>query len=301
MHPTATVKIFLAHGEPGSLRTAEISNWTGKAVAGPRSQLDSVLQREEASKPGVYFLTGVNPETGKERVYIGEAEVIRARIKGHLDKDFWKAVSFFVSKDENLTKGHIKYLEGELIERARKAGRYEIENTNSSGSPLPEADCADMNVFLERMEQLLPVLGHEFLKPISKPETKAMKRGHLTCEIKNVKAEGRQTENGFLVLLGSEAVLEVRPSTQRFPYAATLRTQLLEDGVLAKEADRLRFKKDHEFSSPSAAAAVVHGGSANGLLAWKDSKGRTLKELEEREVDNRAHIKSTLPQAGATH
>ncbi len=253
-------------------------------MAGPRSQLESVLQREEAAKPGVYFLTGVNPETGKERVYIGEAEVIKARIKGHLDKDFWKTISFFVSKDENLTKAHIKYLEGVLIERARKAGRYEIENANSSGSHLPEADSADMNVFLERMEQLLPVLGHDFLKPISKPEAKTTKREQLTCEIKNVKATGRQTESGFLVLQASEAVLEARPSTQRFPYAATLRTQLIEEGILTKGTDRLRFTKDHEFTSPSAAAAVVHGGSANGLLAWKDSKGRTLKELEEKEV-----------------
>jgi hypothetical protein len=285
MSSTATVKIFLVHGDPASLRTAEISNWTGKAVAGPRSQIESVLQREEASKPGVYFLTGVNPETGKERVYIGEAEIVRARIKGHLDRDFWKAVTFFVSKDENLTKGHIKYLEGELIERARKVGRYEIENSNSSGSRLPEADCADMNVFLERMEQLLPVLGHEFLKPISQPEQKAAKRENLVCSIKNINAKGRQTENGFVVLQGSEAVLDARPSTQKFPYAATLRTQLLEEGILKKEGDRLRFTADYEFSSPSAAAAVVHGGSANGLLAWKDSKGRTLKELEEKEVE----------------
>jgi len=87
---TATVKIFLAQGDPGSLRTAEISNWTGKAVAGPRSRLDLVLHREEAAKPGVYFLTGVNPKTGKQRVYIGDAEVIRTRIKGHSDRDFWK-------------------------------------------------------------------------------------------------------------------------------------------------------------------------------------------------------------------
>ncbi len=167
MNTTATVKIFLVHGDPASLRTAEISNWTGKAVAGPRSQLDAVLKREEAGNPGVYFLTGINPDTGKERVYIGEAELVRSRIKGHLDRDFWKVISFFVSKDENLTKAHIKYLEGELIERTRRAGRYELENSNSSGSHLPEADAADMDIFLARMEQLLPILGQDFLKGTS--------------------------------------------------------------------------------------------------------------------------------------
>jgi hypothetical protein len=42
----------------------------------------------------------------------------------------------------------------------------------------------------------------------------------------------------------------------------------------------LVFAKDTEFSSPSSAAAVVHGGHANGLTAWKDKNGRTLKEIE---------------------
>ena len=110
--PSATIKIFLVHGDPKRLRTAEISNWTGKAVAGPRSEFDSVIAREESKNSGVYFLTGTDPETGKSSLYVGEAESIRDRVKGHLDKDFWNHITFFTSKDENLTKAHIRYLEG---------------------------------------------------------------------------------------------------------------------------------------------------------------------------------------------
>ena len=62
MNDTATVRIFLTKGSPTSVRTAEISKWTGKGLAGPRSQLEDILNREEAGKPGVYFLSGVNPE-----------------------------------------------------------------------------------------------------------------------------------------------------------------------------------------------------------------------------------------------
>jgi hypothetical protein len=288
MNDTATVKIFLVQGDPASVKTAEISNWSGKAVSGPRSQLEIVLQREEAAKPGVYFLTGINPATGKERVYIGEAEIIRSRIKGHLERDFWKMISFFVSKDENLTKAHIKYLEGQLIERVKTAGRYELENTNSSGSHLPESDSADMDVFLARMEQLLPLLGQDFLKPISKPEKKAVKLDLLYCQIKNVRATGKQTENGFVVLASSAAVLEDRPSTQKYPYPAILRSQLLSEGVLVKANDRLVFKQDYEFSSPSAAASVIHGGHANGLREWKDSNGVQLKDKEEKGLSSKA-------------
>ncbi|MCP4579602.1 MAG: GIY-YIG nuclease family protein [Deltaproteobacteria bacterium] len=284
MNDTATVRIFLTQGSPTSVRTAEISNWTGKAVAGPRSQIEEMLKREEAGKPGVYFLAGVNPESGRDRVYIGEAEVIRNRIKGHLDKDFWKTLVFFVSKDENLTKAHIKYLEGKLIETARTVGRFELENAQASGSHLPESDAADMDVFLFRMEQLLPILGQEFLKPVVKNEVRTKRSDLLFCEIKGLKATGRQTDNGFVVLKGSEAVLEERPSMQKYQYAANLRATLRSDGIVEEKENRLVFLADHEFSSPSAAAAVIHGGQANGLTAWKDSKGLSLKQKEENEI-----------------
>ena len=68
---SATIKIFLAHGDPKRLRTAELSNWTGKAIAGPRSEFESVLAREESTSSGVYFLTGVDSDSGKPAVYIG--------------------------------------------------------------------------------------------------------------------------------------------------------------------------------------------------------------------------------------
>ena len=283
MKNTATVKIFLAQGSPTSVRTAELSNWTGKAVAGPRSQIEEILKREEANNPGVYFLTGVNPETGGDKVYIGEAEVIRKRIKGHMEKDFWKTIVFFVSKDENLTKAHIKYLEGKLIETARFVGRFELENAQSSGSHLPESDAADMDIFLFKMEQLLPILGQEFLKPVVRQEV-IKKSDLLFCEIKNLKATGRQTDNGLVVLKGSEAVLEERPSTKKYQYAANLRKTLLNENIVEKRDDRLVFVSDYEFSSPSAAAAVIHGGQANGLTSWRDSKGISLKQKEEKDI-----------------
>jgi hypothetical protein len=288
LNETATVKIFLAQGEPDSVRTAEISNWTGKAVAGPRSQLDLILQRDEATKPGVYFLTGINSETGKQRVYIGEAEVIRFRIKNHLDRDFWKTVIFFISKDENLTKAHIKYLEGKLIEMTKVVDRFELENTHSSGSHLPEPDAADMDVFLAKVEQLLPVLGQDFLKPITKVTLSPKPAELLYCTIKKVKATGRPTENGFLVIKGSEAVLTERPSVKKYPYPSILRSQLISESILIQESDKLGFSKDYEFSSPSAAASVIHGGHANGLREWKNVKGVSLKELEQKDIIDKA-------------
>lgn len=278
--PTATLKIFLAFGDPKRLRTAELSNWTGKAVAGPRSEFEKVLEREESLKPGVYFLTGTDPNTNKSAIYIGEAECIKDRIKSHLSKDFWNNIAFFVTKDENLTKAHIRYIEGRLIDIANSTGRSVVINNQGSGAKLPESDREEMEVFLEKMQQVLPVLGVEaFVQTTSKPEESAEKE-LLTCKMKNVVSTGYLTPNGMVVLAGSGAVLEERTSAKKWPSVMVQRNNLIESGGLVQEGDKYVFVKDTEFSSPSAAAAVIHGGSANGLTTWVNSDGKSLKELQ---------------------
>jgi len=278
--PTATLKIFLAFGDPKRLRTAELSNWTGKAVAGPRSEFDKVLEREESLHPGVYLLTGRDPDTNNSAIYIGEAECIKDRIKSHLSKDFWNHVTFFITKDENLTKAHIRYLEGRLIDTAKRAGRFIVMNTQSSGSKLPESDREDMEIFLDKMQQVLPVLGVDAFVDIASIESKEKHRELLTCSIKDITARGYLTPDGLVVLAGSEAVLIERGSAQKYPAVLAQRNQLIATNSLVVKNEKLYFTKDIEFSSPSAAAAVIHGGSANGLTAWKNSSGKTLKELE---------------------
>lgn len=278
--PSATIKLFLVHGDPKRLRTAEISNWTGKAVAGPRSEMEGVLGREESLAAGVYFLNGVDPDSGKPAVYIGEAESVRDRLKSHLGKDFWNHVTFFISKDENLTKAHIRYLEGRLIDQARDAGRAVVVNGQTSGAKLPESDREDMEIFLQRILQLLPVLDVDAFLPVSVAAEGRSERQMLMCEIKGLQATGRLTPAGLVVLKGSQAVLRERASAKNYPHVLTTRKKLIEEGTLSENGDHFVFIRDVEFSSPSAAAAVVHGGSANGLISWKDVQGRTLKELE---------------------
>lgn len=278
---SATIKLFLPLGDAKSLRTAEISNWTGKAVAAPRTELDELLAREELEKAGVYILLGSDPLTNAARAYIGEAEVIRERLKQHKTKEFWVSAIVFVSKDENLTKAHVRFLESRLLAEASQVGRFVLEQNQAGGSRLPESDREDMEVFLAHIRQLLPVLGSDILAPIAQPIGKSQPGGVLHCRIKGAEARGQRTPNGFVVLQGSTAVLEERPSAESYPYVLVQRKQLVADGTLIEKDGYLIFTRDAEFSSPSAAAVVIHGGSANGLTAWKTVDGKSLKHLDE--------------------
>jgi hypothetical protein len=278
---SATIKLFLPRGDAKSLRTAEISNWTGKAIAAPRTELDELLAREELEKAGVYILIGSDPLTNAARAYIGEAEVIRDRLKQHKTKEFWVSAIVFVSKDENLTKAHVRYLESRLLTEAAQIGRFTLEQNQAGGSKLPESDREDMEVFLARIRQLLPVLGSDILAPITQATAKAQPGGVLFCRIKGAEARGQRTANGFVIFHGSTAVLDERPSAESYPYVVAQRNQLIADGTLIERDGFLVFTKDAEFSSPSSAAVVIHGGSANGLTAWKTKDGKSLKQLDE--------------------
>ncbi len=271
----ATIKLFLTDGKPAGIRTAEISNWTGKAIAGPRSELSELLKREELITPGVYFLTGVDPETDKPSLYIGEAESVTKRLKQHRDRDDWSQVAAFVSKDENLTKAHIRYLEGSLIKLAHSANNALLQNNASSGAKLPESDKAEMDVYLEKMLQLLPILGIDVFKVID--TNTGQKEDILTCSIKGLIATGKRTANGFVVLKGSQAVKEHRASAKVW---ALKRERYIAEGLLVANGDSYLFSKDYEFSSPSAAGAIVRGGATNGLTSWKNENGVNLKDMD---------------------
>jgi hypothetical protein len=278
---SATIKLFLPRGDAKSLRTAEISNWTGKAIAAPRTELDELLAREELDKAGVYILIGSDPLTNAARAYIGEAEVIRERLKQHKSKEFWVTAIAFVSKDENLTKAHVRFLESRLLDEATQVGRFTLDQNQAGGSRLPESDREDMEVFLARIRQLLPVLGSDILTPIAQAAMTPQPGGVLFCRIKGAEARGQRTANGFVVFAGSTAVLDERPSAEKYPYVVAQRKQLIADRVLIEKEGFLIFTKDAEFSSPSAAAVVIHGGSANGLTAWVSTDGKSLKQLDE--------------------
>jgi hypothetical protein len=275
MTDALSIKIFLPKGTPASLRTAEISNWSGKAIACSRQEIDELSLRDEAGRPGVYFLIGNDSDSGEPSAYVGEAEQVGKRLKQHISKDFWTQVIAFVSKDENLTKAHIRYLEGEFIALGLEVGKGIIQNSQSSGSRLPEADQAEMDIFKLKILQLLPILGTGLF---TMSLTTARKlEDPLVCKIKGLIAYGNRTENGFIVYKGSQAVLAHRASSIRH---AKRRELLADKGVLVQEGDYYIFAKDHEFTSPSLAAATICGGSSNGLGKWKDSSGRSLKQIE---------------------
>lgn len=277
-----SLRIFVADGDPDGLRLVERTNWVGKAIVFPRALLPKIKQRPELSQTGVYLLLGPREDGEGEMLYIGEGDPVRPRLESHYaQKDFWNRAVCFVAASGQLNKAHVQFLEANLVRLAKAAKRLPLDNANHPAEPsLSEADCADMQVFLENMLGMLPVLGiHAFEQ--AAPMAATVAQTVLTCRGKGVTASGYEATQGFVVKSGSQAVGESVPSMQQHVRGMfDLRQELIGNGVLQHEGDHFLFAQDYVFSSPSTAAAVVLGRSANGRIEWKDAGGRTLKELQ---------------------
>ncbi|HAV4999854.1 TPA: GIY-YIG nuclease family protein [Acinetobacter baumannii] len=299
-----SVKLFLADGTPNGILTAEIINWTGHVLSAPRSKLAELIQREECTKTGVYFLISHDPENPLyPRVYIGESDDVANRLKQHNrteesgGKDFWEKVCLITSKDQNLTKSHIKYLESRLMDIAKQNGQCQLENgTAHNYSRLPESDIADMEFFLEQIQIVLPVLGYDFLKDLKRPsyqqylskthsfiEPEIDKTSNFYLSSREVNANAQEIDGEFFVLKGSQVRKEV--SQPNYTYMKNLRPTLFEKGII--DPEDFVFTQDYMFTSPSAASAVILGRASNGRTAWREvNTNLTYSEWQQKQVDS---------------
>lgn len=276
-----TIKLFLIDGEPNGRMTCELSNWTGKAYKIPRIMIKDSYSREDLKSPGIYLLFGENEE-GKGLVYIGEAETIIDRLKQHVaQKEFWSEVILFISKDENLNKAHIKYLENRLYEIAKRINFYELENTTiPSKSSISESEIAEMEEFIENIKLLTNTLGHRVFETLVSSETSKTKKSNsfFIKAARGAYGFGIPSSKGFIIFKNSEVATSTVDSMQKS--LINIRQRLIDNKTIIKTEKKLIFSKDYEFSSPSTAAAILMGRNANGLKEWKLKSGKTLKEYE---------------------
>lgn len=272
-----SIRLFLIEGIADGRWMCELSNWTGKAYKIPRNCVKESSDREELKNTGIYFLFGKSDETDTYRVYIGEAENIYERLLTHLkEKDFWHECVVFISKDNNLNKAHVKYLENRMYTIAKEAGRYQLENSNiPTQSSLSEADRAEMEEFINNAKLLLSAVGHKVLEATAIPSKTNNDPEIFVFEGKDYKATGTTTADGFVVFKNS--ILSKKANSSLTKSLLDKRNKLISENIIDSA---FTFTKDYIFSSPSTAASIISCNSTNGKTAWRNSQGMTLKDYE---------------------
>ena len=289
-----SINLYLMDGNVNGRIKCSLSNWTGVAYKIPRTELDKCKDRDDLKQSGVYFLFGSSAQTEESVVYIGQAgarkngEGILYRLQEHKrnpDKDYWTEAIVFTTSNNSFGPTEISYLENRFCNLAMNAKRYTVKNGNDpTPGHITEEKESELEEFIDYASIVMGVLGHKVFIPVSSSDgtdavKKDLKSGEPLFVLKTnkVNALGRRTSEGFVVLSSSE--LSPIPTKSCPETIKHLREKYSE----RINADNILIE-DTLFSSPSAAAGFVAYASANGLIMWVDSEGRTLRDLENQEA-----------------
>lgn len=272
-----TVTTYLIDGDPKGTQYAFISNKICQMFVVPRSNLSYLNTQEKLQKPAFYILLGEDEST-KPQAYIGETENFKERVKDHDSKKaFWQKALIFVSKDADMTKVDVQYLEHKAIAEAKKANAFVLsDNKQIPKAPnLPEHQRDSIDEFFEDVKFLASFIGCNIFE-VSQP-----KEEHLFyAKGRGCNAKGFYSSDGFTVLKGSTVAKTMVPS---FNWKEK-REKMLQD-YTSNENGILVLTSDKTFSSPSTAADFCIGSSNNGWLVWKDKNGNTLDSVYRKQLD----------------
>ena len=281
-----SIELFLVNGTADSLIIAELSNWNGKAIKIPRIEVSS-CNRDDITQAGVYFLF-CKEDDGSDSVYIGEAENVKDRLVQHLrdyqsekEKYYWSTAVVFIGRD--LNKALIRYLENRFVEIARASKRYLVLTKNTyRNTVMKESQIAVMEEFVDNVKILINALGYKVLESFAQVDSSTMSIDDELLYITSgsVNATGKVTAEGFVVFAG--ATVNEKMSVKSLSPGMLKQRQKLFD---SSKVDNLTTTEDILFSSSSAAADFILGYSVSGPRTWKTKGGRTLKELEDKQVD----------------
>lgn len=272
------IQLYLLDGTPNGRWISELSNWTGIAYKIPRNYVKESASRSELNSPGVYFLLGKD-DNDIPLIYIGEAENVITRLFQHLDgKDFWNEAIVLISKDSNLNKAHIKYLEHRFHFVATECKRYIIKNASTpTKSNISEAEQAEMEEFIHNAKILVNILGHKVFEPVAETGISIDGKDQVFyLKTAAASATGMRVSDGFVVLSGS--IIQRDPTKNSSINRGILKriNECISSGKIVEGV----LQEDLLFSSSSAAGSFVTGYSISGPQAWKTAEGCMLKDIE---------------------
>lgn len=270
--------LILKDGSTSGIIESRLGINNGICYKIPRTRLSEAQSLAGINNNGIYILFGDDTATSKKIAYIGKSSTIISRLKTHKStKDYWNEALVFVTENNMLSQSHISYIEYKLYEEAKKINKekdnYTIMNDQKPKDPnLTEAEKINAKDFIINIKLFVSVMGYDLFDTYEK---KSSNDSVLTLTIGGEEL-GRAVviDDGFLVLKGSK----IRQTNHKIPESLQKK---FDEERSSSDIENGIYVRDHLFKSSSIAALVLSGSSLNGREYWKNSQGKTLKELEE--------------------
>lgn len=275
MHSPRLIQTYLPSGTLEGIRIIDPEGDI-EAYVIPRLRLADAKTEPKLSGPALYIL--LNAEDN--RAYIGESENFLTRVSEHLKaRDWWTLAVAIVSKNGELEKGDVKYLESLAVERAR-SGSVEIDNgTTPSRNNIARFKLHKIERILDDTQLVLASLGYDILSPSgAQQESEQL----WYCKSKLTDAKALYRGDQFVVLAGSLIDKSHTPSFEKeYAYQVAERQEIFAEKAI-DHGDFVELTENVAFKSPNHAGHIVTGRSVNAWTTWKNAAGVTMDEVVRR-------------------
>lgn len=234
------------------------------------------------SKPCIYIIRRTDDEN-RFSYYIGQTIDGLTRMRNHKGDDgvLCDFIYCVLKSDQSDLQAYLQCIETELIDRADKVKLSNKITKEGSKFCLPEHKKAIVREYADAFIAMANVMGYKELFDQQQKRDNKNSADWVTVKLSGrngVLATGRRyLDNTLMVLKDSKCNARTDATKKYANYESdrNLLDSLQEVGSVDSE---LRFEEDVLFASPSQAARIVLGYSANGLDFWKTADGMTLKE-----------------------
>lgn len=266
-----TLTLQLVHGNPDGIKICRVEGETLLTVVIPRENLNEAKGLPDIPDRGIYYL--LDEDHGViGRVYAGQTTQGISRLDAHnAKKEFWNKAIMFLTDSQNMSQDVVNGLEAKAIAYVREHGSYENDNAVVPKPYVSPYSTASIERLHRDILFRMAALGYDLNRTYDIPATASTvfhtKKNGVAGQGKYDKDTGR-----FTVLAGSEVDLGHKVNKNK---TAIDQRERLFGASVGKQV----LTEDVVFSSPSAAAVFVLGGSQNGWTEWVDDAGRTLDEV----------------------
>ena len=155
-----TIEIYLPTGKANVARFESTSGdlrawWFTREWI---SQLRDVAA-SELTRAGLYVLVGEDERP--QKFYVGQSPKLGRRLRRHnRKKTFWRRGLLFCAQSNRLNRGHVEWIEGQLIELVTRAEHYEMDNAvQPAPVDLYDTDLAYAGSLLSQILEVLLLTG----------------------------------------------------------------------------------------------------------------------------------------------
>ncbi len=267
------LEIIYHNGQPDGIRSIRRHLSTMTTYVIPRPLLSEAKKLTGINRPGIYYLISENDDNKIAQIYIGQTRNGVSRLDDHnRSKDFWNKAIMFLADSKTFSLDMISGLEAYAINKATEAKRYKVENTVN---PRYEIDEYDLPLIEEVYEEIKFIMATQGYKMENSKNT--LNEANILHTTRNgIHALGIYDGDQFEVLEGSEIDMSRRCHSEK---VEKQRQTAVQNGNIIKNGEQYVLNVSIPFTSPSAAATFVLGGSINGWTEWKGKEEKTLDEL----------------------